>query len=37
VGGQTTIDDSGACKLRMRCTIIHANGDVYSSCINEAK
>jgi hypothetical protein len=37
LGGKTTIDDSGSCKLRMRCTIIHASGDVYSSCIDEAK
>ena len=37
LGGKTTIDDSGACKLRMRCTIIHGNGDVNSSCIDEAE
>jgi hypothetical protein len=37
LGGKTSVDDTGACKLRMRCTVTHANGDVYSSCINEAK
>jgi hypothetical protein len=37
LGGKTTTDDSGACKLRMRCTITHGNGDVYSSCIDEAE
>jgi hypothetical protein len=37
LGGKTEIDDGGSCKLRMRCTIIHANGDVYSSCIDEVK
>jgi hypothetical protein len=36
LGGKTTVDDSGSCKLHMRCTIIHGNGDVYSSCIDEA-
>lgn len=37
LGGKTEIDDGGSCKLRMRCTITHANGDVYSSCIDEAE
>lgn len=35
LGGKTEIDDGGSCKNRMRCTITHANGDVYSSCIDE--
>jgi hypothetical protein len=35
LGGKTTIDDGGSCRLRMRCTITHGNGDVYSSCIDE--
>lgn len=37
LGGKTEVDDGGSCKLRMRCTITHANGDVYSSCIDEAE
>ena len=37
LGGKTEIDDSGSCKLRMRCTVTHANGNVFSSCIDEAK
>ena len=36
LGGKTTVDDGGSCKLRMRCTIVHANGDVNSICIDEA-
>ena len=36
LGGTTSVDDGGSCKLRMRCTIIHANGDVNSICIDEA-
>lgn len=37
LGGKTELDDGGSCKLRMRCTITHANGNVFSSCIDEAK
>ena len=37
LGGTTSTDDTGACKLRMRCTIIHGNGDVNSLCIDEAE
>ncbi len=36
LGGKTEIDDGGSCKLRTRCAITHGNGDVYSSCIDEA-
>lgn len=36
LGGKTEVDDGGSCKLRMRCTIVHANGDVNSICIDEA-
>jgi hypothetical protein len=35
LGGKTEVDDGGSCRLRMRCTITHGNGDVYSSCIDE--
>jgi hypothetical protein len=37
LGGKTEVDDGGTCKLRMRCTITHANGNVFSSCIDEAE
>ena len=37
LGGKTETDDSGSCKLRMRCTVTHANGNVFSSCIDEAE
>lgn len=37
LGGKTEVDDGGSCKLRMRCTITHANGNVFSSCIDEAE
>ena len=37
LGGTTSVDDTGTCKLRMRCTIIHGSGDVNSLCIDEAE